>query len=222
MPGKAAGFLMIIGMFPIASAASTPFLPPGTSIHGRTAAQLTSEWWQWAESIPDEGNPVRDRVGTNCGIGQSGPVWFLAGGFGSSRIHRVCTIPYGKTIFFPVINMVYWPKSGNTFFTCEQAKAAAALNNDTALDLYADLDGITVQNVKKYRVSSMQCFELFERIPLTQRPYNAYPSASDGYWLLLKPLERGHHVLKFGGRYNRNSQYYGRMVQDIEYELIVQ
>ena len=32
-----------------------------------------------AFSIPSKDSPALDKTGENCGIGQSGPVWFLAG-----------------------------------------------------------------------------------------------------------------------------------------------
>src|SRR4051812_12500754 len=78
-------------------------------------------WWQWAYSTPDEINPVRDITGENCHQGQSGDVWFLAGGFGSSTIKRKCEIPANKYIFFPVINMAYYKPNGGTL-SCEEAK----------------------------------------------------------------------------------------------------
>lgn len=220
-------FRRLLVLFFAASAPSLPYaadlaLPPGSSVSGRTASQLSAEWWQWAMSIPDETSPVRDLDGANCGVGQQGSVWLLAGGFGSSKIRRVCTIPEGKTLFFPLINMVYWPRRDDKSFTCEQAKASAALNNETALDLFAEIDGAAVAELKQYRVSTSQCFDVFGRVPSNQRRHNAYPSASDGYWLAVKPLPKGHHTLKFGGKYNRNSPAFGRMVQDIEYELVVQ
>jgi hypothetical protein len=173
-------------------------------------------------SAPDEENPVSDLTGSHCAIGQRGPVWFLAGGFGSSKVHRVCSIPAGKALFFPVINMAYWPRQGNAAHACPEVKAAAAVNNDTALDLFAEIDGVAVEGVKQYRISSDQCFDVFARIPSRERPSNGYPAATDGYWLLVKPLSKGRHILKFGGRYDRNSSAYGRMLQDIEYELVVQ
>jgi len=207
--------------FPLISTASDSAYSPGASIKGRSVPMLTTEWWQWAMSAPDETNPVRDLTGSNCGVGQKGAVWFLAGGFGSSKIHRVCTVPEGRALFFPLVNMVYWPRSDNLSFTCDQAKVSAAINNETALDLFAEIDGTAVGDLKQYRVSSDKCFDVFARIPSNHRPYNAFPSASDGYWLLVKPLKKGRHTLKFGGRYNESSSAYGRMVQDIEYELIV-
>ena len=79
-------------------------LEPGYTLGGKSAADLAAEWWQWAFSSREEINPVRDTSGVYCSVGQQGKVWFLAGGFGSSRISRRCVIPSKKYIFFPVIN----------------------------------------------------------------------------------------------------------------------
>jgi hypothetical protein len=197
-------------------------LQPGAAVNARTSEQLSAEWWQWAMSADDEISPIRDSTGANCSVGQKGAVWFLAGGFGSSKIRRTCTVLAGRSLFFPIINMVYMPARGYKTLTCEQARAAAALNNDTAIDLFAELDGVPIPDLRRYRVATQQCFDAYARIPEFKRSINGFPSASDGYWLLLQPLAKGKHLLKFGGRYNRSSEDFGRMVQDIEYELLVQ
>jgi hypothetical protein len=189
----------------------------------KASPELANQWWQWAMASPRQSSPVSDRTGERCTNGQQGDIWFLAGGYGSSKIRRKCTVPTGKSIFFPLINMVYWPTpDGVEIFTCGRAKELAALNNDTAIDLFAEIDGQFVEDLKQYRLASQQCFDVFSRVPAAQKAYKAYPSATDGYWLQLKPLAPGRHTLKFGGRYNRNSADYGRMVQDIEYELVVE
>jgi len=197
-------------------------LPPGTSVEGKNASDLSAEWWQWAMSAPDGTNPVEDTKGINCGVGQRGKVWFLAGGFGPSKIRRTCTIPANRHLFFPVINMAYWPRQDNDKYTCQEAKQGAALNNDTALDLFAEIDGVSVKDIKRFRVATEKCFDIYARVPPSQGAFKAYPSASDGYWLLLSPLPKGKHTIKFGGRYNNKSNAYGRSFQDIEYELLVQ
>lgn len=185
--------------------------------------ELANQWWEWAMASPKQNSPVSDRTGERCADGQQGDVWFLAGGYGSSKVRRKCTVPAGKTLFFPLINMVYWPTpDGIGTFTCDRAKELAALNNDTVTDLFAEIDGQALENLKQYRLASQQCFDVFSRTPATQNAYKAFPSATDGYWLQLKPLAPGRHILKFGGRYNHSSADYGRMVQDIEYELIIE
>jgi hypothetical protein len=215
-------FVVALSALSSTSFAADFLLPPKSSVEGRSASQLAADWWQWAMSAPREESPIGDMTGAKCTYGQEGPVWFLAGGFGSSKIRRACSIPAGKTLFFPVINMVYWPRRGDAAYTCPQAKAAAALNNDTALDLFAEIDGVAVEGIAQYRFSSEECFDIYARVPPERGPYKAYPAATDGYWLMVKPLSAGRHTLKFGGRYNRNSPSYGRMLQDIEYVLVVQ
>ncbi|TAK77253.1 MAG: hypothetical protein EPO12_15110 [Aquabacterium sp.] len=200
------------------ASASAPVLPPQASIDGRSAEQLTVQWWQWALAAPDDINPVMDLTGAHCAVGQRGQVWFLAGGFGSSKIRRTCTVPAARHLMFPLINMAYWPQRGNDDMTCEDAKGSAALNNDTAIDLFAEIDGVVVTDLRSRRIASTTCFDAYAR---ARGAYRAYPAASDGYWLQLKPLPPGRHVLKFGGRYNRRSADYGRMVQDIEYVIDV-
>jgi len=194
--------------------------PPGFKLGNRSAVDLSVEWWKWAISSPDEINPVKDTSGVHCGIGQEGSVWFLAGGFGSSKIKRSCLIPSGKYIFFPIVNMAYYPREENNGATCQQAKANAAVNNDTALNLFVEVDGVPVKNPKKYRARTDKCFDMFERIPKAFQPFKGYPSASDGYWILLKPLQSGRHTIKFSGKYNGTTDY-GQMVQDIEYDISV-
>ena len=51
----------------------------------KTYADLGSEWWQWAVQAPATDNPLLDEDGSNCRVGQQGPVWFLAGTQGSGK-----------------------------------------------------------------------------------------------------------------------------------------
>jgi hypothetical protein len=93
-----------------AASTSTPgVLPPASKPYGLTYAQWSARWWQWAFSIPGSVNPLFDTTGEQCGQGQSGPVWFLAGLFFApptlpNTADRTCTVPAGKALFFPVAN----------------------------------------------------------------------------------------------------------------------
>jgi hypothetical protein len=71
---------------------------------GLSYQQWGAKWWQWVLSIPASINPILDTTGANCDVDQSGPVWFLAGG--PPIAERNCTIPAGKMIFFPIINLI--------------------------------------------------------------------------------------------------------------------
>lgn len=210
-------------VFGIAAAApESPVLPPGSAWQTRTGPQLANEWWQWASAERSDNNPVSDVTGELCAVGQRGSVWFLAGGFGSSTIRRSCLVPVGKALYFPLVNVVYRPAPDDDGQTCEQAKASAAMTNASAIDLFAEIDGKPVPDVKRFRIASKDCFDLYARMPTRMRPYRGFPSATDGFWLLLQPLSPGRHVLKFGGKYGGESPYAGQMIQDIQYQLTVQ
>lgn len=193
----------------------------GDSVDGRPLEQYASRWWQWAFSMPPSLSPVRDVTGEQCHQGQSGEVWFLAGGYGSSTIQRDCTLPAGKSIFFPVINMVYYPSNTQTI-SCEEARVSAALNNDQLLTIQIEIDGISSVNPAHTRLSSPECFDLYGMVPKEYNAPKRYPASSDGYWVMLKPLSKGTHHLKFSASYARPGKPYGEMAQDIEYVLHVE
>ena len=65
---------------------------------------MGAKWWKWVLAIPASQNPIFDQTGADCGLGQNGGVWYLAGTTGGA-VTRTCTIPAGKSIFFPIINV---------------------------------------------------------------------------------------------------------------------
>lgn len=192
----------------------------GENVSGIPLEEYANIWWQWTYTMPKHLSPVRDRTGENCHQGQNGDVWFLTGGYGSSKISRTCTIPEGKYIFFPVINMVYYPSLGGTP-SCESVKKGASLNNDELLNITIQLDLLTAENPSHYRLASPECFDLLGLIPKEFGAPKVYPSASDGYWVMLKPLKKGEHTLKFSAQYDRDEGGFSKMVQDIQYRIIV-
>jgi hypothetical protein len=189
-------------------------------VSGKFLHEYANIWWQWTRTMNNHESPVRDLVGDKCSVNQSGNVWFLAGGYGSSKINRKCIIPEGKHIFFPIINMAYWPRRGGSP-TCESVKNGAALNNENVLSINVELDGEIIPEAKEYRIKSNKCFDLFGLIPKEHNARKVFPSATDGYWLMLKPLSKGKHNLKFSAQYNRVNGSFGKMAQDIEYEIEV-
>ena len=142
---------------------------------------LTAQWWQWVKSAPRHMDPVSDLSGERCSVGQSGDIWFLAGGYGSSKVSRTCSIPKGKKIFLPLINFSRWPGRSEITLTCDQAKAEIAPNNDSAIELYAEIDGKKISGLKHHRLITEKCFDIYARVPRTQNVYRAYPAASVGY-----------------------------------------
>ncbi len=193
---------------------------PGEEVNSKPLDYYANRWWQWTYTMPKELSPVRDRTGQNCHVGQSGAVWFLAGGYGTSTISRTCVVPEGKYLFFPVINMVYYPRREGGL-TCNEAKSLAALNNDELITIEVELDSLISSNPTHGRIASQECFNLLGLVPEEYKVPVVYPAATDGFWVMLKPLSKGEHKLKFNAKYNREKGAYSKMAQDIEYTLII-
>lgn len=191
------------------------------AVAGFSQGTYVNMWWQWAVSMPHYKSPVRDKVGTYCGVNQAGPVWFLAGGYGTSRIHRVCEVPAGKYLFFPVINTLDFPRDRHTRLSCASVKKAVSVDNEHLHAFKVDIDGHTFVNPAFYRQASARCFDLAARTPDHDRSGPAYPSATDGYWIMLRPLSEGRHRIAFRARYDNPDSPYGAMRQDIVYDLNV-
>ncbi len=193
------GVLAIICMPPIPAAADHPnrgVVPVNKRAYGKTYGEWAAAWWQWVASIPLDMNPQIDETGEFCDIGQSGRVWFLGSTFGSGTFERCCTVPVGKAIFFPIVPAVFWvPEDGATE---DEVRAAANAAMDGVDLLECSVDGVNLRDLFDYRAES-PAFTLPDTllIDFGLPPGDRFPAVSDGYWLLLRPLSRGQHVIHF-------------------------
>ena len=208
-----------------AAAQTQPTLPdlvvePSEPVDDRSMADFANLWWQWAAAMPPARSAVRDETGVACAEGQSGPVWFLAGGYGSSRIHRACSIPADRHLFFPVINQMqeFWPA---TAADCDAAKAAVAALNDEFVYLKVILDGVLLEQPERFRIGSETCFDPYECVPAEAGAPSDVVAATDGYWIMLRPLPPGPHRLEFRAFYTNPDEALGDMVQNISYDLLI-
>jgi len=178
---------------------------------GRTVSELSVDWWQWLTSAPDVTDPLDDEAGDFCGYGQKGDVWFLSGSYSMDKVVRHCKVPAGKYVFFPVINMMLWDEADGQ--SCEELKGDVTAAIDTARELMVVVDGTKLEAIKQYRSAVEQCFAISGD--------EAY-YASDGYWILLKPLKAGKHVIHSMGELGDGGEAAEDFTQDIEYVLDVQ
>jgi hypothetical protein len=195
-------------------------LPPNTVLFGKSYGDWSAEWWRWALSIPAATNPVADTTGANCGQGQSGQVWFLAGTFGGS-VTRTCTVPAGKHLFFPILNSVYiclHPIDPDPI-CADVATMRAVVDGqmDNPRQLRATIDRDQVRNLERFRAQSPVFTVQMPQGNIFGVQQGAYqPSVSDGYFLLVEPLSPGAHTISFRGVSNSGFS------TEVTYNLTVQ
>ncbi|SEK07348.1 hypothetical protein [Paraburkholderia diazotrophica] len=201
---------------------------------GMTYGEWSVGWWQYvlSKSTTDPNNPLLDQTGQGCGVDQprSSPVFFLVGTFGSTNqvtaTRNDCTIPAGKYLFFPLVNLgdIHFPGQDNLD---TPAKLWADIESafGPVIELHASVDGVPVSlsPATPYRTCAggptppctgpaysvtMPGNNLFDPI-ITQPPKvrsvkslraGVYsPAVADGYYILLASLPPGPHTIKFGG-----------------------
>jgi hypothetical protein len=187
-------------------------LPPNSRPHGQTYGEWSAAWWKWALEKTVAQSPLLDTTGANCAIGQPGHVWFLAGTFGmSTPVTRNCVVPPGTMLFIPVAN-AFCSAEGSF----QEMLACAKRMMDTASALQAEIDGTPVQFLELYRTQSPN-FTL--RLPdgnILEAPAGDYaPSASDGVFLMVTPLQPGSHVIHF------HAEFPGPQTIDVTYVLTI-
>jgi hypothetical protein len=213
---------------------------------GRTYGQWASAYWQWVLGVPDNKlpqqsgnqrvNPLKDLTGQHCGEHQIGDVWFLAGSW-VETVTRSCTIPAGKSLFFPFINNAYlgFLNDPPEQRTEKYAHDHAACTQPVAIS--ASLDGHEISDPLSYStapsVSPSPAFNvqmpfgvaqggpgnLFESLgyKIKQVPeWFLSPSAEQGYYLFVKPLPPGPHTLHWSA-----SGCTAGWTQDVTYNLTV-
>lgn len=173
----------------LAPPAQAQLLPPAKSIAGATQEEWSKRWWQWALSFDDEDSPVADTDGRLCASGQSGPVWFLAGTYGTQRAVRSCRVPAGKTLFFPLINFIAFPPDDERE-ACGSLMLRAERLTDAPTALVLELNGRRFTNLETHRLPTRGCFLV--------APDDDAPAAGNGYYVALGPLKRGRYTLNFG------------------------
>jgi hypothetical protein len=210
------------------NAGNPGIIPPAASSHGSTYGEWSAKWWQWAYSLPGTGHPLVDETGASVSAGQSGNVWFLGGTYTANlengvvvgRATRVCTIPTGKALFFPILNSeannFTVDANGNqidpTTLTEAELRAMCQWNMDHARNMACTIDGRPVQGLgdpvhTPYRVESPvfqytvpagdSLYELWGMHISGQTPPPG--AVADGVFLMVAPLSVGQHTIFFTG-----------------------
>jgi hypothetical protein len=168
------------------------------------ASELAAQWWKWALEVPVAQSPLLDTTGEFAAVGQSGPVWFLAGTWGGGPATRTFTVPADKPLFFPIANyfaggFLHAPKFGGFPpgpIAYERAMCTEVI--DQLTDLSCEVDGVAVPITQQNREQST-VFAL--RLPADNifqaAPFTCPACVDEGYYVLLAPLAPGEHTIHF-------------------------
>ncbi len=233
------GVTVLLMLLPATVSAGNPnpgVLPPNSHPYGKNYAQWSARWWQWAMSIPYSSNPIFDQTGADCSLKQSGSVWFLAGGSANAgALTRTCTIPSGKAVLFPIINLLndypcppqfnFEPAPGQSlqdFLTNGNSSWPSITQYlEPVTGLAVTVDGVPLQNLSNYRVTSgLFTFTGDPSLTSTFDPcITGMPEhgVSYGYWIMLAPLSVGNHSLHF----HAEAQGMYAFTLDVTYALTV-
>lgn len=185
---------------PIKVIAQLEVFPPGSNPHGLSYGEWSAEWWKWLDGIPEDRNPAADKTGAFCSENQNttGPVWFLAGTWGSKE-ERSCTVPFGKSILVSPIEILCSPADTPSIKSEEEMRKCAKDDQDKVTLVRLTVDGVDVPDIKNYRFQSPLFNLTLPENNALGVPAQETQGVSDGYFVMLKPLSKGEHSIRSTG-----------------------
>jgi hypothetical protein len=196
-------------------------IPPHAKPYGMTYGEWSARWWQWALSLPVDQNPFFDEGGdcSNGANGQLGPIWFLTGVINASGTAvRNCTVPVGKALFFPVINVECSTLEAPPYYGGNEAELRACAKGFQFEDVFLEIDGVRVRDLTHYLVASPLFWFTVPPDNALGVPAGTGQSVSNGYFVMLTPRSAGKHVIHFGGAFTGSDPLFAL---DITYNLNV-
>jgi len=176
-------------------------------------AEWTADWWQWIEA--QNNGPLNDEGQTDCGLGQSGEVWFLAGTGGGAAVTRSCPVPTDTTFMIPLFT-VAWDNEGNENLTVAEKRVVLD-------ELFSDTEP-GVLNSKICQLTSTVDGVPYTHLRLTSPTFlrRADPEAvADGYWFAIRP-QLGEHEIHFTGALCNFDTGTPTIEVDVTYKLTVE
>jgi hypothetical protein len=207
--------------------------PADSVINGETFGDFARDWWIWALGIDVSTNPIFDGP---CDQDQPTSVFYLAGNTGGSTT-RSCTVPSTAPLFFPILNE-FTTECVETS-NCPADPDGQLLTDVTnyyntypVLSMKLEIDGVSLADLSQYFAQTDIWNDPRTNDPNTQPFYNQCTgpiganqcgvsvgaprhAAANGYWIMMKPLAPGSHVVHFVGHQQG-------FVLDVTYNLTVQ
>lgn len=163
---------------------------------------------QWLYAQPFDHNPFFDQTGADCGVGQTGPVWFIApiASMAPGNFARSCTVPRGKAILlqamfvsdtYPCPDPNFQPPAGVSLYDFLVADSKTYLMMSS---LEISLDGYKIHNPMDYAYISENLLSIKGDPSLVSTfdpciTTNWQPAVINATFLMFRPLLPGHHTL---------------------------
>lgn len=204
-------YAMIVGIMAGVAGAQTPppqakpaegdlAYPPDAIVSGLSLPEWLARNGQWSNSLPVASSPLNDPTGERCAFGQSGPVFFLAGS-GAATGRLACTVPPDTALLLTVLGGECSTAEPPPFFGSNEAEltacATALFDQPTSVQVTVNTE--YVADVRDYRVTSPLHYLILPEDNWLRVPAGVVASVASGYYVILKPLPVGTHVVSFRG-----------------------
>ncbi|MBI3347834.1 MAG: hypothetical protein HY020_11585 [Burkholderiales bacterium] len=170
---------------------------------GRLFNELIIDHQRWMFSVPigvSSANP--EETGTNCGVNQQGPVWFLTGPSSLPTFSVSCTMPAGKPIFMPALAYFYeypcpapYPQlpPGQSLEAFLRAATAEFIDGISSISMTMDGKPIKLRRAATglFPFTAAQDWVKYDTC-ITGAPQVAL---ADGHWALIDAPSVGKHVI---------------------------
>jgi hypothetical protein len=195
-------------------------------IKGRTYADWSENWWQWAYSLPTNQSPLFDTADADAG--QTGDVWFIGGSFDGNPVTRTAVVPKNKLLFIAIITGAFDNTDCNGTqrisdgFTVSDLRGFVQAYIDTAQNVSCTIDGAPISGLSdavhsdyraqsssangfSYDLAGMNNILNFDGLTCWSNVHsgpihvdaNIYHPVADGIYVMVAPLASGNHVIHF-------------------------
>ena len=171
--------------------------------------KMCTDYWKSFYSKPRTAHPALENTGKLLSIDQNNPdLFFLTGAVDRADKEQTHTIQaQGKSIFMPVLFC--------TFVESEVPRGTdlvGAANKDidaTRSIKFDTSDSVIVDDVRRVRVPKLFEVDVADPPVFKTIAPGKQMASSDGYWLITKPLDAGHHTITISCQTKEDNEWYG-------------
>jgi hypothetical protein len=195
--------LLVLGLYStqasVNASNSLSIFPPDSEPYGLTYDEHAQNFWKWLLSIPASESPMDDTKGDKCTVGQANTnssVFYL--GPGEGKMERTCTVPAGKGLVIPVMEVEQSDKE-IPGASVEELTNAAKKDQDSVNSLYLKDEEYTYNDLLKYRIQPTEPFQVIFPDNGIFGVVDGGPSqvVADGWYIISEPLTPGNHTVHF-------------------------